>query len=73
MSSMTSEQRRAFFAKQSFQESFVSKKDLEKTRKQHNELTFLIKQSEEKERFYEGRIQIEKGHQQRLQGLRSRL
>lgn len=67
---LTEEQRRAFFAQKT---GFIKQKDLKQSVKQHNEVTKLILESEEKERFYESKIRIEREHRQELLNLRSRV
>ncbi len=52
---------------------FIKKGDFETSRKQYNELTEKILVSKEKERFYEGKIKIEKDSRQRLEALRRRV
>lgn len=67
---LTEEQRRAFFAQKT---GFIKQKDLKQSVKQHNEVTKLILESEEKERFYENRIKIERQHRAELMSIRSRV
>lgn len=67
---LTREQQAAIFAKGNH---FISKGGLETTRKQYNEITKQILESEEKERFFEGRIKSERDHRSRLLEIRSRV
>ena len=67
---LTEEQRRAFFAQKT---GFIKQGDLKKSVKQHNEVTKLILDSQEKERFYESKIRIEREHQQELLRIRSKV
>ena len=68
---ITREQQAAIFAKGN--NNFISKGGLETTRKQYNEITKQILESEEKERFFQGRIKTERDHRSRLMEIRSRV